>query len=189
MGGILAFQFGIQFPQHVDKLITHEAPTMVLLPGQEGINWIDWCFSVYQTYKTAGPKKAMLEFLSMAVGWKATSSDAGAEAPPPLAEEDIEIDRSHAWWFANEYMLTIYTPNLNELRRHLAGEYKDTMSVACTVGKASGDAPYAKTTYVQRDILGCQHDVWPGGHLLFSVDPDAFVEAMLGTLKLLERKT
>ncbi|KAJ9616428.1 hypothetical protein H2200_000146 [Cladophialophora chaetospira] len=188
MGGVIAFQFAIQFPQHVEKLIAHESPTMTLLPGEEGTKWIDWAFSVFRTYKTAGPKKAMVEFLSMTVGWKATSSGAGADIPPPQSEDEIEMDRDHLFWFENEYTLSVFTPNLLELKRHLVGKYKDTLSVAVTVGKNSGDAPYAKTTYVHEEILSCQHHMWPGGHLLYLVDPQGFVKVFLDTLEKLERK-
>ncbi len=183
MGGVIAFQFGIQFPQHVEKLIAHEAPTMALLPGEEGTKWIDWCFSVFRTYKSAGPKKAMLEFLSMTFGWKATSSGAGADIPPPQREEDIEMDRDHIFWFENEYGLSIFTRNLLELKRHLVGEYKEKLTVVCTVGKSSGNAPYAQTTYVQKEILGCEQHFWPGGHLLYLVDPEGFVKVFLETLE------
>lgn len=186
MGGVIAFQFAIQFPQHVDKLIAHESPTMALLPGDEGTHFIDWAFAVFRTYKTAGPKKAMVEFLSMTVGWKATSSGAGADIPPPQSEDEIEMDRDHLFWFENEYMLSVFTPNLLELKRHLSGQYKDTLKVALTVGRDSGDAPYAKTTYVQKDILGCQHHMWPGGHLLYQVDPEGFVRTFQDTLEKLE---
>ena len=91
---------------------------MNLLPG-EGPKWLDWVFSVYETYRTSGSAKAMVEFLSMTVGWKATASGEGADVPPPQTESEVEIDRDHEWWFENEYMLTIYTPNLFELKKHL----------------------------------------------------------------------
>jgi len=60
------------------------------------------------------------------------------------------------------------------------------MKCAVTVGERSGDAPYAQTTYMQRDVLGCEHHVWPGGHLLFQVDPQGFNKALLDTLKKLD---
>jgi len=123
----------------------------------------------------------------MTVGWKATASGAGAEIPPPQSEDEIQMDRDHIFWFENEYVLSIWTPNLLELKRHLAGEYKETMAVACTVGRASRDAPYAQTTYVQMDILGCEHHVWPGGHLISVVDPEGFVKVLLETLEKLDR--
>jgi pimeloyl-ACP methyl ester carboxylesterase len=189
LGGAIALQFGVQFPGHVDRLIAHEAPTMALLQGEEGTKWMDWCFSVYRLYKTVGARRAMLEFLGMTVGWKATATASeGMGIPPPQSEEEVEMDRDHEWWFENEFMLTIYTPNLFELRAHLRGEGVGTMRVACTVGEASGHAPYARTTYVQRDILGCQHHVWPGGHLLHAVDVDGFVRAMLESLAKLDKE-
>ena len=188
MGGIIAFQFAIQFPQYVDKLIVHEAPTMVLLPGSEGIKWIDWAFSVFQTYRMSGPRKAMLEFLSMTVGWKSKASGEGAEIPPLEIEDEIEMDRDHEWWFEYEFMLTVYTPNLLGLKRHLDGKYKDKMSVAVTMGKESGNAPYARTTYVHRNILGCRHFSWPGGHLFYAVDPEEFVKTILDTFKKLDEE-
>ena len=188
MGGVIAFQVAIQFPQHVDKLIAHESPTMVLLPGDEGLKYINWTFEVYRIYKTEGPKPAMLRFLSMTKGWKSKASGEGAEIPPPQSEDEVEVDRDHQWWFDNEFMLSIYTPNLLELKWHLDGKYKESMKCVVTVGEKSGDAPYAQSTHVQRDILGCEHQTWPGGHLLYAVDPEGFVKAMLETIKKLEMK-
>lgn len=188
LGGVLALEFGVHFPQHVDKLIAHESPTMVLLPGQLGQDRIDWCYSVFNTYKTKGSKEAMVEFLAMTVGWRATASGEGADIPPPQTVDEVVMDEDHEWWFENETMIAVYTPNLWELRAHLSGKYKDTMSCAVTAGDASKDAPYALTTYVHRDITGCQHHAWPGGHLLYMVDPNGFVKAMLETLEKLERK-
>ena len=50
-------------------------------------------------------------------------------------------------------------------------------------------APYAQTTHVQKDILGCEQYVWPGGHLLYLVDPEGFVKVMLETLEKLETRS
>lgn len=201
-GGIIALQFAVMFPQHVDKLIPHETPTMaLLLPPAESVAMLDFCFAVYRTYKTDGPTKALRQFLGLAKGWKATGSqgDSASSGSEPTSKPETEKERAvveeeidpqdlkeHIYWFDHEYVtMTTFTPNLFGLKS-LLEKYSTTMSCACTAGEASADAPYARTTYAQRNILGCQHHVWPGGHLVYKTDPPAFVRALLETLTKLD---
>lgn len=186
-GGIIAFQFAVMFPQHVDKLIVHESPTMALLPADESVKMIDFCFDVYQIYKTQGADKAMRRFLTMGEGWNARGDSDKSDEASAVGHVDVMTDREDLWWFEHEYIsMTIYTPNLFALKAFLSNEFARTMSCAVVVGKASGQAPYARTTYVQKDLLGCQHHVWPGGHSVYAADPEAFVTAMLETLRKLD---
>jgi hypothetical protein len=127
----------------------------------------------------------MVEFLSMTEGWMATSSG-GKDTTPPKSEDEVPVDRDHEWWFGNEFIMTIYTPNLFELRRHLGAESKGKMKVVVTVGEASEDAPYAMTTGVQGEILGVEVIRWPGGHSLFAVKPGLLCRGFWGRWRGLE---
>jgi hypothetical protein len=156
------------------------------LPDGEGVKWVDWAFSCYRTYKIKGGAVAMVEFLAMTKGWMAKADGTGSDIPPPASPDQIQMDRDHEFWFKHEYILSVYAPNLSDLRRHLEGSYKGKLKCAVTVGDASQDAPYARTVPVQKDLIGCDLHHWPGGHLLHQVDPAGFVDALLGTLKKLD---
>lgn len=51
-GGIFAFQFAHDFPEMVDHLISHEAPTVTLLPdASEVFEWFLLLMEVYETHE------------------------------------------------------------------------------------------------------------------------------------------
>jgi pimeloyl-ACP methyl ester carboxylesterase len=208
-GGVIALHFGVYFPDKLEKLVAHESPTFGLLPGLEGARWLDHITRTYSVFKTKGPGPAMKLFLRITRGWRSTSQDEvpeGEVLDPLVPATDDEVDGDHSdvpedtdpappvgpdqlFWLEYEFLTAISVPNLWELRSHLHGDkypHLSPNSLACVVGKASRDAPYAATTYPQAEITGSQHHVWPAGHLIYAVDPDAFVLALRDTLARLK---
>lgn len=203
-GGVIALQFAVQFPELIETLIVHEAPTFALLPRKQAADMLDFIFDVHAIFKRGLPVEAFGKFLSMTKGWDAKGDDgpdgnsivggrggdSGGEGSP-VPEGSPPLTPSTLFWFEHEFLTaSIYTPNLFELRASLHdGQFKGLTpcSVACVAGKASEDAPYARTTYAQAEILQCRHLVWPGGHLVYLFDPSSFAKAMREALLLLKQ--
>ena len=97
---------------------------------------------------------------------------------PPQSEEDVSHPNGDHF-FKNEFLVaSIYTPNMATLRKL----QEEGMPIAVAIGADSGNASYARTTYVQRDLIGCQHHRWPSEHLVYQVDPKAFADALLSSI-------
>jgi len=165
-GGIIAFQLGASYPEYVEHLIAHEAPTTALLPDNTAR--LDFCFEVYEKFKADGPMAAFQHFGSQMVGMQNPNS----RSTGAMVNGDF--------FFEYEFIvLTIYTPNMAKLR-------DNGVSVAVTAGEESGDAYYVRTTSYQAEILGCRRIMWPGHHVVYRSDPAAFVAALHETLLKLE---
>lgn len=164
-GGIIALQLGVSYPEHIEHLIAHESPTTSLLP--DTTTWLDFCASVYDKYKTNGGEAAIRYFGSKMVGMDPTE---------PIAATTLD---NAPFFFEYEYtVFTIYTPNMPKLR-------DNGVSMAVVAGEKSKDAYYARTTAVQAEMLGCPRIMWPGAHTVYKTSPDAFVRALLDTLRQL----
>jgi hypothetical protein len=50
-------------------------------------------------------------------------------------------------------------------------------------GRASGEAYYARTARLVSDRLGCAYVEFPGHHLAFQSEPEAFAAAIRETLR------
>jgi pimeloyl-ACP methyl ester carboxylesterase len=198
LGATLALQFAVNHPDKFDRMVVHEAPTFTLLLGNEGIKWVDFCGEVNSLFKNEGGGPAFARFMSMTIGWDSTGDDeldrkraeeqaSVAKPGPATAPAAGAVDANQLYWFEHEFLVvTLYTPNLFELREHLHGSkyaHLSPKSVVSVAGKASGKAPYAATTYVQQQILGCQHQVWPGGHLYYVFNPKGFAGELKRTLE------
>ena len=208
-GGVIALNFGVYFPDKLEKLVAHESPTFGLLPGPDGGRWVDHITRTYAVFKASGVGPAMKLFSRMIRGWDSTGQDVPPEGEileplKPATDEDVKEFSKNAdgaaetspdssadqlFWLEYEFLTAISVPNLWELRNHLHGDkYKHLSpdSMACVVGKSSRDAPYAATTYPQAEITGSQHHVWPAGHLIHVRDVESFVLALRGTLDRLK---
>ena len=162
-GGIIALQVGVSYPEYVEHLIAHEAPTTSLLP--DTTEWLDFCAAACDRYKTRGGLAALGLLGSKMVG---VPSD---EVVPETTVQNAPF------FFEYEFTIfTIYTPNLVKLR-------ENNVSMVVVAGEESKDAWYARTTIVQAEMIGCPRIMWPGAHTVYKIKPHVFVEALLDTLK------
>lgn len=60
LGGILAFQFALDFPEMVDRLISHEAGIISLLP--DASDMFEWFLHLIEVYETSGLEQVAAEF-------------------------------------------------------------------------------------------------------------------------------
>lgn len=168
-GGVLAFQFAHDFPQHAEHIIAHEAPTVTLLP--DATYWHDWLHGVLDLRDRDGFLAAQTEFNKILLGY----DDDGVPPASMQGQENLE----NAW--TNEVQVfTSYLPNLWRIR-------EQGTSIGLMRGIRSRDAPYARTTYEQKKILGCLRMDVPGHHQGFEVEVETFLPAFLDMLKQLEQ--
>jgi pimeloyl-ACP methyl ester carboxylesterase len=169
LGGIIAFQFAIDFPEMVDHLISHEAPTFGLLPDASAL--YDYFCSLYELSKTSIPAAAE-KFETILIGY----NDEGVPATTPPEPEN----RINFW--ENEVLpISLYTPDLRRI-------VENGTSVGLMFGERSRDALCVQTTVEQEKILGCLRMMVPGHHPGFEVEAGLFAPKFSEMIEILERK-
>lgn len=169
-GAIFALQFAHDFPDLVDRVIAHEAPTTALLPDASKIT--EWFLQLYELYETEGMMPAAMQFASHLLGY----DDEGMPPPKPPNPGNLRN------FWENEFLVLLgYTPNLFRIK-------ENGTSVGVMRGERSRDAFYARTTDEQARILDCPHFMVPGHHQGYEPEADKFLPKLLGLLDVLEEK-
>lgn len=167
-GAIIAFQFAVSYPEHLDHVICHEGPTTALL--DDSTYQLNRCFSLLEIYRTQGRVAAVTEFKTHLKGY----------------EDDEELtlaepENGDNFW-TNEFLqFTIYMPDL----RKIVG---NGVSIAVAAGVKSEDAFYARATFPQSEILGCPRIMLPGHHSAFDTEPAVFAVAMIEAFEMMEKR-
>ncbi|KAH8179047.1 alpha/beta hydrolase fold domain-containing protein [Sarocladium implicatum] len=169
-GGILAFQFALDFPQHAEHIIAHEAPTTLLLP--DASVWYEMMIRYLEIRDEEGFEAAQAVFNKCLIGY----DDEGVPQCSMQGRENLE----NAWKYEVQ-VFSSYLPNLWRIK-------EQGTSVGLMRGVRSRDAFYARTTYEQEKILGCLRMDVPGHHQGFEVEVDTFLPAFLDMLKQLEER-
>ncbi|PKS10084.1 hypothetical protein jhhlp_003381 [Lomentospora prolificans] len=169
-GGVLAFQFAHDFPEMVNHLISHEAPTVTLLPDASEI--VEWFLHLLDVYATQGLEQAASEFGAKLIGY----DDEGIpKTVPPVPENPRNF------WDNEAFVFSTYVPNLWRLK-------ENETSIGVMRGVRCRDAFFARTTEEQAKILDCPRLVVPGHHQGFEVETKKFVPHLLEMLDILEKK-
>lgn len=171
LGGIISFQFAIDFPDMVEHLISHEAPTFSLLPDATKMH--NLLYSCYQLYLSDGIDAGHAPFWATFVGY---DDDDPKMQPMTQAPAHNPVN-----FWKNEFIAVFYVPDLRKIARN-------GTSTAVISGARSRDAWYSRTTVEQQDILGCVRIVAPGHHQGFEVEVDDFTPVFLELLKRLDRE-
>jgi len=178
LGGIIGFQFAIDFPEMVEHLICHEAPTLMLLPDATAVyEFLRKCWELSKTYIPAAQKEFDTKFIGFGEPGVPATSGQGAEN---------EVN-----FWENEFLVvSMYTPDLRKL-------VLNGTSVGVMAGERSRDAWYARTTIEQEKIinnhpqtpkLGCLRMVVPGHHQGFEVETEAFAPYFVEMIETLEKR-
>ncbi|KAE8442944.1 hypothetical protein EG329_002548 [Mollisiaceae sp. DMI_Dod_QoI] len=168
LGGVIAFQFGIDFPGMVDRLVSHEAPTMSLLPNSTEI--YDALYLCQSLYINVGLDAAQAEFRKMFDGYD------DVDIPPTSGPEPENVTN---FWDNEFWTAGMYTPDLRKL-------VKSGTSVAVMAGERSKDAWFSLATIEQASILGCERCVVPGHHQGFEAETELFLPHFLSLLERME---
>ena len=168
-GGIIALQFAVSYPEVLEQVVVHEAPSTALLP--DSTYHLDRTSALLQSYRAKGPLAAISEFRTAMKGFE--------DSPPPLTSPSTAD--WHNFW-QNEFLLfTIYCPDLRQI-------VMNNVSICVAGGEKSLDAFYARTTFPQSEILGCPRFILPGHHQGYEAEPSAFAIRLLAALESLAEK-
>ncbi|KAF6840993.1 alpha/beta hydrolase fold-containing protein (acetyltransferase/esterase) [Colletotrichum musicola] len=170
-GGMIAFQFALDFPHMVVHLICHEAPTYSLLPNATEV-W-EFVYRCQELYELGGMEAANPPFAATLLGY----DDEGV--PRPVAPEP---ENPKNFWDNEFFVLSLFAPNLLRIR-------EIGTSVGLMRGVRSRDAWYARSTYEQEKILGCPRFDVPGGHEGFQVELEAFLPYLFKMIETLEERS
>ena len=169
LGGIIGFQFAKDFPEMVEHLIAHEAPTHVLLPDATAIyDFLRECWEISKSSIPDAQKKFDEKFIGF-----------GEEGVPATSGQGKENEKN---FWENEFLvISMYTPDLRRL-------VENGTSVGVMAGRRSRDAWYARTTVEQEKVLNCERMVVPGHHQGFEVETEAFTPCLLEMIGVLEKR-
>ncbi|RFU34347.1 hypothetical protein B7463_g1990, partial [Scytalidium lignicola] len=170
LGGILSFQFALDFPEMVVHMISHEAGIISLLP--DASDMFEWFLHLMEVYETHGLDQVAAEFEVKLIGY----DDEGIPRTVPP-----EPENPRNFW-GNEFPVLLgYVPNLWRLK-------ENKTSIGVMRGVRCKEAFFARATVEQAKILDCPLAVVPGHHQGFEVETDEFVPYLLEMLDTLERK-
>lgn len=167
-GAVLALQFAVSYPEYLEHVIAHEAPTTTLL--DDATHQLNRAFEILDAYRAGGVEAAQKAF---SVELK------GFENSPPLSQVSLEDMKN---FFENEFLtFTIYCPDLRKVK-------KNNVSIFVIAGEKSADAFYARSTYAQAKIMDCPHFVFPGHHNGYESEPSEFASRLLEVLGKMDVK-
>ncbi|KAK3304931.1 Alpha/Beta hydrolase protein [Chaetomium strumarium] len=169
-GAIFSYVLAHDFPEMVDHLIAHEAPTVNILP--EASKVFEWFLHLMEVYETQGLDQAASEFGAKLLGYD-------DEGIPKTVPPETENPRN---FWDNEFPVLLgYTPNFWRLKQN-----KTSIGVMRAV--RSRDAFFARAVEEQAKILACPKLLVPGHHQGFEVETKEFLPYFLYMLEILEDK-
>lgn len=167
-GGVISLQLAVSYPEYIDHVVVHEAPTASLL--DDSTWYLDWAFMLHNTYLKDGVAAAARIFFKQMKGYGDDWPSTGSK-PSPEDEENF---------WRNEFLqLSTYCPDLRRI-------IDNHVSIAVAAGVRSADAFYVRTTIEQAKILGCPSFVLPGHHTGHEHEAAAFAPELLAVFKHLE---
>lgn len=187
IGGGAAFVFGTSggaqiglnlaahHPDKIRALIAHEPPSMMLLDDPEPSLQADR--ALQETYRRDGVEAAMAQFFGEH-GLDGDPSEGGGDgAPdfdmPPQADETFErVSGNFEYWLAHGMIpLSTYVPEVEKLR---GGDPR----VVVAIGVDTAGQPIEEMSQALAKQLGVDPVAFPGDHMGFETQPDAFAEAI-----------
>jgi pimeloyl-ACP methyl ester carboxylesterase len=169
-GAIFSYAFAHDFPEMVDHLIAHEAPTTNILPDASDV--FEWFLHLMEVYETQGLDQAAREFGARLLGYD-------DEGVPKTVPPEPENPRN---FWDNEFPVLLgYTPNLWRLKQR-------GTSIGVMRAVRSRDAFFARAVEEQAKVLECPKLLVPGHHQGFEVETKDFVPYFSYMLEILEDK-
>jgi pimeloyl-ACP methyl ester carboxylesterase len=176
-GAVIAFQFAVSYPEYLDHVVAHEAPTTVLL--SDTTYHVNRAFVLYDTYREKGVAAASESFRTEMKGYDPAYMAKPEDQGGPKRPADTDVVN----FWENEFLtFTIYCPDLRKI-------VENKVSIAVAVGDLSDDAFYARTTIKQAEILGCPQFLFPGDHNGYDSQPVGFAKDLKQAYQDMEKKT
>lgn len=162
-GANIGLKLAEDIPEVITGLVVHEPPVIPLLPDAE--IWQGFVENVHETYTTQGIRAAMMLFASSLVGFDAQPQGQG---PGNRIGGGPNMD----FFMAREYVpIGTYVPDLDAISRN-------QVPIITAAGRRSADAYYARTARILAQRLGCQYVEFPGNHMAFINDTEAFAATL-----------
>lgn len=168
-GAIVGLDLAARHPDAVRGLVAHEPPVVEILPDADV--WRAHFAAVDALYREQGVEPAEALFQSE-VGFAETF------APRPEAAEALErIHRNFVEMFYDEELLpfTRFVPDVERIRAN-------GTDVVMGLGDASKGRYYGRTPVLLAEQLGCPLVAFPGHHVAYLEEPEAFVAALRSAL-------
>ena len=171
-GAHIALNLAARHPQVVRAILAHEPPSYMLMDDPSEALAADRL--IHDTYLTQGVDAAMAAFFGM----NGLEADVSAEPPPqfePSPEEAETFERvsgNFEYWLAHGMMpLGSYRPDVATLKQ---GE----PAIIVAIGEKSAGQPIESMSMALVDGLGTEPVRFPGDHMGFEVEAEAFAAAM-----------
>lgn len=166
-GAQIGFALAARHPALVARLIAHEPPSIMLLDDPTAALAADQ--ALYDTYRRDGVEAAMGQFFAE----NGLVGDAPEfELPPEEAETFARVSGNFEYWLAHGMLpLASYRPDVETLRAS-----KPPIVVA--IGQASAGQPIADMAGAAARALGLEPLIFPGDHMAFGPEADAFAAAL-----------
>ena len=170
LGGVLGFQLAADYPEVIDHLICHEAPTVHLLPDKKELT--EDLFETYNIFKTLGQDAVNAHWGQR---FAVMADPSLPQFPPPEPSNPKNF-------FENEFLIcTFWNTEFEKIKR-------DGTSVGVMRGRRSGEEFFARATVEQERVLGCLRWDVPGHHQGFQAESEVFAPVLVGMLEELERR-
>jgi pimeloyl-ACP methyl ester carboxylesterase len=169
-GGVIAFQLAVSYPEVVENLVSHEAPTTTLLSAAESTDLMDFFSSMRVIYRNHGPGPTMKAFVDKIM----VGMDDGLPLLQPEAHNVVNQLENESW-------MGSYCPDLVKI-------VDNGTSVAVGFGTKSAHAMFKRTVREQAKRLKCEKVEFPGHHQGFETQPAEFAPVLLALLKRMEDK-
>lgn len=172
-GAQIGLNLAARYPNRVKVLVAHEPPCVLLLPDPSEALANDQ--EVYETYRLEGGSAAMQKFM----GISGMTDGPEQEGAPPQVASTPEADETFAringnldYFFAHGLMpLSSYRPDIEALR---TGQPRIVVGVGeTTIGHTAHQSAVALA-----EKLGTKPVHFPGDHLGYVIQPDAFAETL-----------
>ena len=172
-GAHVGLNLAARHPERVNVLVAHEPPSMMLLPDSAAE--VAAARELHDIYRRQGVDAAMAKFFGD--NGLADPGDAQASAPafepsPEDAETFARVSANFEAWLAHGLLpLSFYRPDVARLR---AGRPR----VVVGIGDASAGQPIERMARALADNLGSDPVRFPGDHLGFEQQPEAFAATL-----------
>ena len=168
-GAVIGLALATRHPARVRTLVAHEPPLEALLP--EGSRWRGGNQALYDTSRAEGIGAAMERFFA----------ESGlAEAGPPPAEV-LEATAGAAQNF--EFFLAHYLLPITSYQPDIAALRNGTPRVVVGVGEETVGQEAHDTGLALAERLGSEAVPFPGDHLGYVTQADAFAETLHGVVR------
>jgi pimeloyl-ACP methyl ester carboxylesterase len=176
-GAQIALDLATRHPGLVRTVVAHEPPAIMLLPDPSEALAAD--HDLHETYLSDGVDAAMTKFFSM------NGLDGGGEGdgppefdmPPEAAETFARVSGNFEYWLAHGMLpLSLYEPKVDVLR-------KGKPRIVIALGERSKGQPIYEMGSAVAEKIGVEPVHFPGDHMGFESDSEAFATALDRTLR------